>query len=191
MLRHPADIKLIVAFMLTSVTLFAGSAFAQPAVAAEEPRPIDVKSEVDTLKAENAVVRELLRRMEEQQKALREQVERLQQRLDGVTTSVEQSSEPSQVVDAASDANVAVPAANAEDAPVQQASVERQDKEDRYQDGVVIWQNAEDAKVPFLLRFNNNTQVRYLNTLNSNETFTDHLGNVREVHKRNDITVNR
>ena len=45
--------------------------------------------------------------------------------------------------------------------------------------------------MPFLLNFNINTQLRYLNTLNSNETFTDHLGIVREVHTRNDITVNR
>ena len=45
--------------------------------------------------------------------------------------------------------------------------------------------------MPFLLRFNINTQLRYLNTLSSDETFTDHLGVVREVHRRNDITVNR
>ena len=45
--------------------------------------------------------------------------------------------------------------------------------------------------MPFLLRFNNNTQLRYLNTLSSDDTFTDHLGVVREVSKRNDITVNR
>lgn len=41
------------------------------------------------------------------------------------------------------------------------------------------------------MRFNVNTQVRYLNTLSSDDTFTDHLGAVREVHRRNDITVNR
>ena len=29
---------------------------------------------------------------------------------------------------------------------------------------MVIWQNPENAKVPFLLRLNNNTQIRYLNT---------------------------
>src|SRR5262245_20105789 len=52
----------------------------------EEPRPNDLKSEVEILKAENAVVRELLRRMEEQQKALLEQVDRLQRRFNnGVT----------------------------------------------------------------------------------------------------------
>ena len=67
----------------------------------------------------------------------------------------------------------------------------QQANDERYQDGIIIWQTPDDAKVPFLLRFNNNTQLRYLNTLNSDETFTDHLGNVREVHKRNDITVNR
>jgi hypothetical protein len=62
---------------------------------------------------------------------------------------------------------------------------------DRYRDGMVIWETPPDASVPFLLKFNINTQLRYLNTQNSEETFTDHLGVVREVHTRNDITVNR
>ena len=61
----------------------------------------------------------------------------------------------------------------------------------RFDDGIVIVQSAEGASVPFLLRFNDDTQLRYLNTVSSDETFTDHLGNVREVHQRNDITVNR
>lgn len=64
-------------------------------------------------------------------------------------------------------------------------------RSERYQDGIVIWQTPEDATVPFLLRFNLNTQVRYLNTLDSEETFTDHLGVVRPVNTRHDITVNR
>jgi hypothetical protein len=62
---------------------------------------------------------------------------------------------------------------------------------ERYRDGMVIWETPADAKVPFLLKFNINTQIRYLNTQSSDATFTDHLGNVREVHTRNDITVNR
>jgi len=66
-----------------------------------------------------------------------------------------------------------------------------QTSNDRYRDGIVIWETAPDADVPFLLKFNINTQLRYLNTQNSDETFTDHLGGVREVHTRNDITVNR
>ena len=62
---------------------------------------------------------------------------------------------------------------------------------DRYQDGIVIYETAEGEKVPFLLKFNVNTQIRYLNTTDSPEFFTDHLGVEREVHTRNDITVNR
>jgi hypothetical protein len=62
---------------------------------------------------------------------------------------------------------------------------------DRYRDGMIIWETAPDAEVPFLLRFNVNTQLRYLNTQSSDETFTDHLGRSHDVHERNDITVNR
>jgi hypothetical protein len=62
---------------------------------------------------------------------------------------------------------------------------------ERYQDGIVLWQTPDDANVPFLLKFNVNTQVRYLDTTSSDETFTDHLGVVREVNTRRDITVNR
>ena len=64
-------------------------------------------------------------------------------------------------------------------------------KNDRYKDGIVIWETAPDADVPFLLKFNIYTQLRYLNTQSSDETYTDHLGVARDVHTRNDITVNR
>jgi len=66
-----------------------------------------------------------------------------------------------------------------------------QTNNDRYRDGIVIWETPPDAEVPFLLKFNINTQLRYLNTQDSDTTFTDHLGVGREVHTRNDITVNR
>ncbi len=66
-----------------------------------------------------------------------------------------------------------------------------QSNNDRYRDGILIWQTPDDARVPFLLNFNINTQLRYLNTQSSDREFTDHLGVVREVHARNDITVNR
>ena len=55
----------------------------------------------------------------------------------------------------------------------------------------MIWETPDGASVPFLLNFNINTQLRYLNTLSSEETYTDHLGVVRDVHRRHDITVNR
>ena len=160
----------------------------------------DLQSEVDILKAENAAVRELLRKMEEQQKALLESVDRLQRRLDGnaVVQPAQASPQASDVttVPAVPDAAAATTDPNAA-ADANAASVSgkpaavKTDDDDRYQDGIIIWETAEDAKVPFLLKFTNTTQVRYLNTLKSVDTFTDHLGVVREVNKRNDITVNR
>ena len=72
-----------------------------------------------------------------------------------------------------------------------QAAAAPQATNERYRDGIIIWETPSDAKVPFLLKFNINTQIRYLNTINSEETYTDHLGVTREVHRRNDITVNR
>jgi hypothetical protein len=77
------------------------------------------------------------------------------------------------------------------DASIPADEVERRPILERYQDGIVIWETPREARVPFMLRFNLNTQVRYLNTTDSEETFTDHLGAVREVNTRNDITVNR
>jgi hypothetical protein len=64
-------------------------------------------------------------------------------------------------------------------------------KPERYQDGIVVWQTPDTDKFPFLMKYNQDIQLRYLNTLSSEDTFTDHLGVVRDVHKRNDITVNR
>ena len=76
--------------------------------------------------------------------------------------------------------------------PAQQASgTAAQAANNRYRDGIVIWETAADGPLPFLLKFNINTQIRYLNTQNGDESFTDHLGVTREVHERNDITVNR
>jgi len=160
--------------------------------AADESKHTDLQSEVENLKAENAAVRDLLQKMAEQQKALLEQVDRLQRRLDGP------NAQPGGPAGASAQlADAAVPVTNPASAPAQPVNAEKTsaqikpEKEDRYEDGIIIYRNSDDAKVPFLLKFNNNTQIRYLNTLNSNDTFTDHLGNVREVHRRNDITVNR
>ena len=80
----------------------------------------------------------------------------------------------------------------AESTSVQSASAAApQTINDRYRDGIIIWETPADAKVPFLLKFTMNTQLRYLNTQDSDQTFTDHLGVVHDVHPRNDITVNR
>jgi hypothetical protein len=139
--------------------------------------------------------------MEEQQKILLEQVDRLQKRLDGgAATDVSVAGQP---IVPSTTADASVPAANAAlNAPtavtgsastsVRPASVvASQTDDDHYRDGIVIYETREHAKVPFLLKFNVNTQIRYLNTLDSKGTFTDHLGVVSEVNTRNDITVNR
>ena len=50
--------------------------------------------------------------------------------------------------------------------PARRSRSAPQTSNDRYRDGIVIWETPADAKVPFLLKFNINTQLRYLNTLN-------------------------
>jgi len=176
-----ASIKAALVVALASVTVFASSAFGQvPAPPVESTAPTNVQSQIEALKTENAAVRELLRKMEEQQKMLLEQVGRLQRRLDGETPpEVPGAGQPPAATESA--------AASAPTAPV---ALPQANKE-RYRDGIVIWETPEAAKVPFLLKFNVNTQLRYLNTQNSADNFTDHLGVDREVHTRNDITVNR
>ena len=202
MSRHRAHIKFVVALAFVSATFLTSSAFGQTAanradnqpsrVAPDEPKPKDLESELTNLKAENAAVREQLRKMEEQQKALLEQFERLQRRLDGAAIATVQPAQPADGTAPLPNAAVAQASpADSGSAPAQPVSVRPQEKDDHYQDGIIIWQNSDDARVPFLLKFTNKTQVRYLNTLNSKDTFTDHLGVVRPVNRRNDITVNR
>jgi hypothetical protein len=170
-------------------------------VAADKARASELEKELAAVKAENAAVREQLRKTEEQEKALAEMIDRLQQRLNGPAAAEAgpngKPTGPTTTNSApVSAANAAVtapqPAANAGAASAQPPSVAgNQGLSERYQDGIVVWQTSDDAKVPFLLRFNVNSQIRYLNTTSANETYTDHLGVVRDVHVRNDITVNR
>ncbi|HEX3085311.1 MAG TPA: hypothetical protein VHP99_12345, partial [Pyrinomonadaceae bacterium] len=127
-------------------------------VAGEKPKGDDLKDEIDAVKAENAAVRDQLRKMEEQQKVLLEYMERLQRRLDGNTaTDASLVGKPS-VAPATADASV--PAANAVNTPPAAANPTTtaiqpvpapQANPERYQQGIVIWQTPDDAKVPFLL----------------------------------------
>jgi hypothetical protein len=152
--------------------------------------PEDPGSEVETLKAENAAIREQLERLEAQQKALLELIDDLRRRLDASlpATEEETAAAPTPAPDATTPEPSAPPQATVAVATTPEA--EPWWKE-RYQDGLVLLQTGEDAKVPGMLKFNVNTQVRFLNTTDSDDTFTDHLGVVREVNERNDITVNR
>ncbi len=166
---------------------------------ADERNAGDVQGDVEALKGENALMREQLRRLDEQQRELLELVESLRRNTGatagavaatpgvvattGVAATPLQSAPDTPAATAATEVPVTVPASFAEQAT--------RNIVDRYQDGIVVWQTPHDASVPFLLKFNVNTQVRYLNSLDSEETFTDHLGGVHDVNTRNDITVNR
>ena len=174
---HHEYIKRSILLALTSVALFSISAFGQsPAinstdrriavaekkVAADEPKAKDLQSEVEAMKAENAVVRELLRKLEEQQKTLLEQVDRLQRRLD--EDKAVDASVTGQPIVPPTTADTSMPAPNAASntppaetdsasSSAQPASVAAtpQPNEERYRDGIIIWQTGKDAKVPFLL----------------------------------------
>ena len=124
-----AFIKASVALAVTSVTFFPSSASGQSPAARPNstaavlepkpgsaegrghPKPKDLQSEIEAVRTENAAIRELLRKMEEQQKILLEQVNRLQRRLDGgAATDLSIAGQPN-VPSTTADASV--PAANA------------------------------------------------------------------------------
>ena len=210
MLAHRASINLICTLALTSVVLFVTSANAQSTVtkpqsgtqekvAAESPKPGDLESQVAAVKAENAAFRETLRKMEEQQKVLLEMVDRLTTRIDSLTVTNSSRADSTTSTPPVTDTTTSTTTPDAAVPPKQttdatdsaSAAPAPSPDEDRYRDGILIWQTKDDARIPFQLRFTNITQFRYLNTLATNDTFTDHLGNVREVTKRNDLTVNR
>jgi hypothetical protein len=196
-----------VALVFTSMTLFVSPAHAQGTspTGAESVAP----------QVEDGVVRELLRKIQEQQKSLDERqksideqqknlaalIGKLQRLLDGGTATnvsgVGKPIMPLTMADASApkhDAALDTPPAvtGSASTPATLASVVTSlINDDRYRDGMVIYETREHAKVPFLLKFNVNTQVRYLNTLDSKGAFTDHLGVVSDVNTRNDITVNR
>src|SRR5262245_39850424 len=79
----------------------------------------DLKGEVDTLKSENAAVREMLRKMEERQEALLLQIGRLEQRLDGVASDGKRPATGS-----------AIPVVDVASAPAREAFFEPPKKED-------------------------------------------------------------
>ncbi len=194
---------------------FALWAFFAPSALGQAPSSSSgsMEQEIEDLRAENAAVREQL-------KTLLDMVNRLQQRLDGepatvvrdlpplappptqpltATPLVAEAAIPTPASTPVQTASSQTPAANALNTPsavTQPASTSGQPESPqtnsgRYRDGIVIWETSEDAKVPFLLKFNINTQIRYLNTLDTNGSFADHLGVTHDVNSRNDITVNR
>jgi hypothetical protein len=176
--RGFAPVRLAIALGALTA-MFASAAHAQ--APAQPATPAELEQQVRALQ-------EQLRSMQEQQKGLVETVNQLRQQLAGQPVQTAPQPVPLSPV-AAAPAPLATaaapPVAKEADASLTQKVL------DRYQDGIVVWQTPDTAKIPFLLKFNVNTQVRYLNTTSTNSTYTDHLGVVRDVHARNDITVNR
>src|SRR4029077_779647 len=60
-----------------------------------------------------------------------------------------------------------------------------------YKNGFVLMESSDPQSIPFKLVFNNFAQMRFTNTQLDSLTYTDHLGNVRRVDPRNDISFNR
>lgn len=129
-------------------------------------------------------------------------VERLQRKLDDRTVgNVTRVAQPADTPPAANVPATSTDAASTQVVPTQPPGAtvlsppapvpQDTPAEDRYRDGILIWETKDDSSIPFQLRFTNKTQFTYLNTLGVNDTFTDHLGNVRTVAKRNDVGVNR
>jgi hypothetical protein len=207
MRKQHVSIRSSAALVFTSLTFFVSSAHTQ------EPSPTGAESALPQV--EDRVVRELLRKIQVQQKSLDEQqknIDEQQKSLGALHEELQRLLSRGTATNAAIDGEPIVPSviANVPDpkrpsplntppaltgsasTPAAPASVlPSLTDDDHYKDGMVIYQTREHAKVPFLLKFNVNTQVRYLNTLDSKGTFTDHLGVVTAVNTRNDITVNR
>ena len=155
----------------------------------------NLASEVTALKTENIALREKLNSVEEQQKMLLEVVNDLKQQLGSPATAITGDPSSSSRQNFAATEELAksvsdIPVPRAQAAQPQSASA-LQGIENRYRDGIIIWETPENAAVPFLLKLQGTTQVRYINSLSSQDSFTDHLGNTYAVDKRNDITVNR
>ena len=60
-----------------------------------------------------------------------------------------------------------------------------------YDEGFVLVSAPEGAQTPFRLRLNHVSQFKYTNSMDVNLTFTDHLGRVRDVIRRNDVQLTR
>jgi hypothetical protein len=153
----------------------------------------DVESELLQVREENALIREQLRRLEEQQKTLLQVVGALERRIDAPHDPLGGQAPPS-TPQAKSDADPAAQAGRPTIAPTPATpnSNPAKDQPDfPYDDGIVLVKTRDDARWPILLKLWDVTQLRYTNTLLGNNDYTDHLGAVRPVIRRNDFSLNR
>jgi hypothetical protein len=60
-----------------------------------------------------------------------------------------------------------------------------------YDEGFVLVSTSDPDNLPYRLKLNHVSQFRYTNTLAVDHTYTDHLGRVHEVNRRNDVQLTR
>lgn len=60
-----------------------------------------------------------------------------------------------------------------------------------YDEGFVLVEPRDPEQVPYRLKLNHVSQFKYTNSLAVNKTYTDHLGRVKDVQRRNDIQLAR
>jgi hypothetical protein len=135
------------------------------------------------MRAENGAIRDQLRKLEEQQKALLQLVDELRRRFDGSPATI---------------ANQSLPPTQPDPQPPAQAATATQPAAgrniaagDAYEDGIVLVKTPENARIPILLEFWDVTQLRYTNSQLGNSSYIDHLGAVQPVTRRNDFSLNR
>ena len=165
--------------VLASIALVAASARAQTSP----------ESELEQIRAENAAMREQLRKIEERQETLLHLVDQLQRRLDGTAAPVPQAPEPASALPAA--AAPPRPPASAQATPSSKKPPDVIDTGEAYDDSILLSKSREGASIPYRLSLWDITQVRFTNSLLGNKEYTDHLGAARPVIRRNDFSLNR
>lgn len=191
---HRAFLKLHF-WAVTSMLLFAIPARGQgPGLLSAE-----FESELAGVKTENAILRDKVQRLEDQQALMLEMMKDFQQRL-GISPTADfalAGAEPTSLLASSTlPALDPVPAATPQSASVKPPPAEEPDSlmdrlGDKYNDGFILVETSDASRFPFRMRFNALTQFRYTNTRASNDSFTDHLGVVRTVAQRNDFSINR
>src|SRR3977135_3491254 len=154
MLIHRAYFRLSVALAFLSVTSLTTSAYGQSPpirpgaadsegaaaakkVVAEDPRPGDLEKEVTAVKAENVALKEQLRKIDEQQKAMLEQFKLLQQRLEGSTMAGDTLPAKTPAASPGADAPVPSTAGGPTPSPPVPPAQAKSTDDDHYQDGIV------------------------------------------------------
>ncbi|HTB61919.1 MAG TPA: hypothetical protein VLC06_28860, partial [Polyangia bacterium] len=60
-----------------------------------------------------------------------------------------------------------------------------------YDEGFILVSTPDSAPLPYLLKLNHVSQFKYTNTLAVHSTYVTHLGEVKDVNKRNDFQLTR